>query len=177
MLAKVTRPIPSSLFIFTFLLVVIIFLSACSNPTTEATRSVTIDQVQVTVAAPGIEPYVFKTPQPGTITLHGMLYVLSPMSILPASDDAIYLVPVPTDQPISGVPQFTPGTVPQADVDERTGEFVFTNIQPGQYAVVTITTGGAQIPLRFMDTATYAIITLDASQIDTIVEVDDLSLP
>ena len=177
MLTKVTLPKRSALYIFSFLLVVIILLYACGNPTTETTRSVTINQVQVTVASPGTEPYVFETPQPGTITLHGMLYVLSPMSILPASDDAIYLVPVPIDQPISGVPEFTPGTVPQADVDERTGEFVFTNIQPGQYAVVTITSGGAQIPVRFMDTATYAILTLDASQIDTIVEVSDLTLP
>jgi hypothetical protein len=159
------------------LLACTLLLSACSSTPTDATRSISIDQVQVTVAAPGMEPYVFRTSQPGAISVHGMLYVISPMSILPAPDDALYLVPIPTDQPITGIPNFDPDTVPQAEVDERTGEFMFTDIQSGQYTIVAITTGGAQIPVRFMDTATYAIITLEDSQIDTIVEVNELSLP
>lgn len=160
-----------------YLLTFTLLLTACSSTTTDATRSISVNQVQVTVAASSMEPYIYKTSQPGTITVHGILYVVSPMSILPAPDDALFLVPIPTDQSISSVPNFAPGTVPQAEVDERTGEFVFTDIQPGQYTIVAITTGGAQIPVRFMDTATYAVISLEASQIDTIVEVNDLTLP
>jgi hypothetical protein len=124
-----------------------------------------------------MEPYSFRTSQAGTITVHGTLIVLDPMTILPAPNDAIYLVEIPADQPISGIPPFEPGTVPQADVDERTGEFVFTDIQPGQYAVVVETRGGAQFPTRYQETQTYAIFTLEESQIDTTVELGSLTLP
>jgi hypothetical protein len=102
--------------------------------------------------------------------------VLDPISLVPAEDDAIYLVPIP-DAGISTVPEFEDGTVPQAEVDERTGEFLFTNVQPGQYAVVVVTRGGAQIPARFFNADGYAIFDVDASQSDTLVELGNLSFP
>jgi hypothetical protein len=154
-----------------------VLLVACSGNTPEATRQVVIGEVQVTVVSPTQENYVFKTSEPGTITVHGQLIVLDPMSMVPASEDAIYLVPMPIDDPIAAIPQFEVGTVPQADVNEINGEFMFTNIQPDQYAVVVITPGGAQIPVRKMDTKSYAIFTLDASQVDTTVDIGFLTLP
>jgi uncharacterized protein (DUF2141 family) len=98
------------------------------------------------------------------------------MTLIPASDDAIYLVPLP-DAGISTIPHFEKGTVPQAEVDETTGEFMFTNIQPGSYAVVVVTKSVAQIPARFYPTGNYAIINVEASQVDTTIELDKLSLP
>lgn len=168
---------PAARLSFIILLALVVLLVACNGTAADGTRSVSISNVQVTIAAPGMEPFVFQTSEPGTITIHGLLIVLNPMSIIPAHDDAIYLVPLPTDQPVSGIPQFEIGTVPQAEVDERTGEFSFTNIQPGQYAVVVITAGGAQIPVRYREDASYAIFTLEASQADTTVELDQLTLP
>jgi hypothetical protein len=86
-------------------------------------------------------------------------------------------VPMPADDPIAAIPQFEVGKVPQADVNEMDGEFVFNNIQPGQYAVVVITSGGAQIPVRKMESKDYAIFTLDASQADSTVDIGYLTLP
>jgi len=151
--------------------------SACSGSSTDATRDVVLDDIQVTMPAPTVEPYVFRTSASGAITVHGTMIVLDPMTIVPAPNDSIFLVEIPADQPIAGIPQFTEGTVPQADVDERVGEFIFTDIQPGQYAVVVITLGGAQIPARFQTTQTYAIFTLESSQVDTTVEIGNLTLP
>jgi hypothetical protein len=168
---------PAARLAFIALLALIVLLAACNGGAADGTRSVSISEVQVTIAAPGMEPFVFQTSEPGTITVHGLLLVLSPMSIIPAHDDAIYLVPLPADQPVTGIPPFETGTVPQAEVDERTGEFTFTNIQPGQYAVVVITAGGAQIPARYRENASYAIFTLDASQADTTFELNQLTLP
>lgn len=126
----------------------------------------------------GFEPYEFAQSDPGYITLHGLLVVRDPTSMLPAPDDAVYLVPVGGEgQGVTGIPQFTPGEVPQADVDERTGEFVFVNIEPGKYAIVAITMGGAQIPTRSMDDGNYAIITFLEDEIDQVVELGSLSLP
>ena len=125
-----------------------------------------------------LAPYEFAESEPGFITLAGKLVVRDPTSMLPAPDDSIYLVPVGAEgQGVTGIPQFTPGEVPQADVDERTGEFVFINIEPGKYAVVVITMGGAQIPTRSMEDGNYAINTFTEEDIDQIVELGSLSLP
>ena len=150
-----------------------------------ATETVIIETViteaQSTVPAQSntaMEPYDFAVSDAGYITLHGLLVVRDPLSMLPAPDDAIYLVPVGAEgQGVSGIPQFTPGEVPQADVDERTGEFVFINIEPGKYAVVVLTKGGAQIPTRSMEDGSYSIITFSEDSVDQFVELGSLSLP
>jgi hypothetical protein len=159
------------------LLGLMIFLTACNTNTAVPTRDVSINEVEVAVAPPTPEPYVFKTSDPNTITVHGKLIVLDPMTIIPAPNDSIFLVPLPIDEPISMIPQFELGTVPQAEVDESSGEFVFTNLEPGQYAVVVITMGRAQIPTRFIDTSSYAIFTVDETQVDTTVDIGKLTLP
>ena len=75
------------------------------------------------------------------------------------------------------VAQFTVGEVPQADVDEQSGEFVFVDIQPGKYAVVVVTVNGSQIPTRLMEDGTFSIFTFTAEQQDQVVELGSLSLP
>jgi hypothetical protein len=162
--------------LFIILVSVAILLVACSQKASEVTRDVTINNVQVT-AATATQPYIFKTSEPGSITVLGTLILLNPLTLIPAPEDSVFLVSMPVDQPISGIPQFEVGKVPQAEVDEITGDFVFTNIQPGQYAVVVVTIGGAQIPVHYLGTSNYGIITLDASQVDTTVELGDLTLP
>lgn len=151
-------------------------VSACQKSEATPTRSVSGSDIQVNITGPTREPYQFKTSEPGTVSVHGTLAVLDPMSLVPAPDDAVFLVPI-ADVGISTIPEFTVGSVPQAEVDESTGEFMFTNLQPGQYAVVVITKGGAQIPTRFYESGNFAIFTLDSSQIDTTVELELLSLP
>ncbi len=164
-------------FLLSILLIsLIVLLAACSGTPAESTRSVTITNIQVNTVVP-TQPYPFKTSEPGHITIHGELVVTDPMVMLPAEDDAIYLVPIPEDQPLSTIPTFEPGTVPQADVDETIGEFVFTNIEPGQYAVVVETVSGAQFPAHFYQKDSYAIFKVDASQVDKTYELGLLSLP
>ena len=125
-----------------------------------------------------MEPYVFKTSQPGTATLHGNLIALDP-STVPAMDDAIYLVPIDQNSPgVLTIPQFTKGEVPQADVDERNGEFMFTDIKVGRFVVVVVTAGGAQIPARTMDESRNLIIVkVDETYLDKITEIGKMSLP
>jgi hypothetical protein len=133
---------------------------------------------EVQQGSPTMEPYEFAESNPGFITLHGLLVVRDPTTMLPAPDDAIYLVPMGAEgQGVTGIPQFTAGEVPQADVDESTGEFVFVNIDPGKYAVVVITKGGSQIPTRKMEDGNYSIFELSAQEIDQVVELGSLSLP
>ena len=156
-------------------LLAVIILVGCQEVVATPQRNISASDIQVSITGPTLEPYQFRTSDKGTATAHGIMLVLDPMSLVPAPDDAIYLVPLP-DAGITTVPQFEPGTVPQAEVDEASGEFMFTNLQPGQYAVVVVTKGGAQIPARFYQ-KDYAIITIDESQLDTIIELGNLSLP
>ena len=129
-------------------------------------------------AQPTMEPYKFRISKPGKATLHGTLVVLDP-SLLPAHDDGIYLVPISPDNPIvSTIPTFTKGEVPQADVDERSGEFMFTDITVGHYAVVVLTIGGAQIPVHTLDSArNVVVVTVDETFINKINEIGKMSLP
>lgn len=159
-----------------FVLILMLALTACQGATPTSPREVSVDEVQVVIATPTKAPFPFATSEPGKTSAHGMLLVLDPMSLVPAPDDAIYLVPLP-DAGISTIPQFEVGTVPQAEVDETTGEFMFTNIEPGDYAVVVVTRGGAQIPSRYFETGNFAIIKVEASQADTVIELGKLSLP
>ncbi len=163
-------------FAATFLIATLLIISGCSSAASETPRQVTISNVQVQISTP-TQPYAFKTSDPGTITIHGTLVVLDPTSMMPSPDNGIYLVPMPTDQANTSIPQFEVGTVPQAEVDEISGEFSFTNIQPGQYAVVVMTPSGSQIPVRYQENQSYAIINLDASQKDTTVDLGHLTLP
>jgi hypothetical protein len=126
-----------------------------------------------------MEAYVFKTSEPGKITIKGYLLVLEPMVTLPDPNDAIFMVPLPSSDQggASSIPSFTVGEVPQAEVDERTGDFVFANLEPGQYAIVVLTTGGAQIPARFNENGNLAIIKLKDTDRDHTIELDNLRLP
>jgi hypothetical protein len=104
--------------------------------------------------------------------------VLDP-TMLPAQNDAIYLVPIDQDNPgVLAIPQFTEGKVPQADVNEPTGEFMFTDIKPGRYIVVVVTMGGTQIPARTMDEShNLVVVKVDETFLDKITEIGTMSLP
>ena len=170
---------------------VVLLLTGCQGTNTPQANTGVTD-IQVTVAStvgstgakptrapvPTMEPFTFKSSEPGTVTLHGHLAVLDPVTILPGPDDAIFLVPMnDTGAGATTIPQFSVGEVPQAEVDERTGEFTFQNIQPGRYAVVILTKGGSQIPAKMMDTGSLAVITVDKASIDQTVELGTLRLP
>jgi hypothetical protein len=164
------------------LLLTLFLLTACQKTNVSPTPNTKIINIQVTIVSthplPTKEPYIFKTSQPGTATLHGNLVVIDP-STLPAKDDPIYLVPINQDSPVVlAIPQFTKGKIPQADVDERTGEFMFTNIKVGRYVVVVVTIDGAQIPARTMDEShNLVIVRVDETFLDKITNIGTMNLP
>jgi hypothetical protein len=166
----------------TIILSLLVIFTACQTDIT-ATVSVDSELVVISKGSPGpgnptMEPYEFATSRSGYITLHGQLVVRDPLTILPGPDDAIYLVPMDSEgEGVTGIPQFTVGEVPQADVDERTGEFLFIDIEPGKYAVVVLTKGGSQIPTRNMDDGTYSIFTFTVEQQNQSIELGSLSVP
>jgi len=88
-------------------------------------------------------------------------------------------VPIDQDNPgVLAIPQFTEGEVPQADVNEPTGEFMFTDIKPGRYVVVIVTIGGAQIPARAMnESRNLVVVNVDETFLDKITEIGTMSLP
>jgi hypothetical protein len=165
------------------LLLILFFLTACQRTEVSLTPNIEIIDIQVTnvpISLPTTsEPYIFRTSQPGTAMLHGNLVVLDPSMMLPAHNDAIYLVPIDQDSPdVSAIPQFTEGEVPQADVDERTGEFMFTDIKAGRYVVVIVTMGGAKIPARAMDESrNLVVVKVDETYLNKITEIGTMSLP
>jgi hypothetical protein len=126
---------------------------------------------------PTLEPYIFETSQPGTVTIRGTLNVLDPQVLLPAADDGIYLVPLTDSEggPAT-IPPIVKGETPQADVDERTGEFVFVNINPGQYAVVVLSLGGSEVPARMYETNSLAIVTVSETDLDNTIDLGHLAL-
>jgi hypothetical protein len=159
----------------------LLILASC-NSETDIPKSTEIGNPQDIATSPSnalptMEPYSFITSQPDAVSIHGFLLVMDPRVMLPDPNDAIFLVPLQSNEGISSIPPFKVGEVPQADVDERTGEYMFTDIQPGQYAIVILTMGGAQVPARFYDKGDLAIIKVSESDIGKTVEIDELSLP
>jgi hypothetical protein len=158
-----------------------LILSVGCEPSQQVeTPRVEIVDIQVTSPVdsyPTLEPYVFKTSEPGTATLHGMLLVTSPWVIAPHDDDGIFLVPLDTQsEGVSGIPEFVVGQVPQAEVDEGTGEFMLTNIPPGQYVVVVLTDNGAQVPAS-TEEGGVVVVTVDESGLNKTTELGLLYFP
>jgi len=143
-----------------------ILLMGCQNSQIQDTR----------IPTSPVEPYAFRTSKPGTVTLHGELVVKDPDNVMPALNDGIYLVPLPTDQMVITVPPISFGEVPQADVYERTGEFVFTDIQIGKYIVIVLTVYNGQIPARTED-GNLAVIDVKESDRDQTIELNYLMVP
>lgn len=155
-----------------------IFLTSCyQNTLAQPTESITINEnIILQLTDPTLEPFTFPTSNPNLATISGRLVVLN-LSMLPANDDAIYLVPLnPTDE-ISTIPTFQPEEVPQAIVDERTGGFVFQNIQVGKYVLVVSTQSGAQIPASFPENGSYVIFDINENDLDEIYNLGDINFP
>lgn len=156
------------------LLVALIFpLSACSK--TETPRQ--IDEVTVVSPQLGKTAYVFKTSEPGLTTVKGELLVPSPNTALPDPNDAIFLVAIDTNQSVSSIPDFEIGTVPQADVDETTGKFVFTNIDKGTYVVMVLTMGGSKIPAHPFGSSEIQFVIVDDENLGKTIDVEKISIP
>jgi hypothetical protein len=128
---------------------------------------------QPAAISPTLKPYTMETAKPGTAILHGLLLVRDPLVIRPDSEDAIFLVPLAGEGVIS-IPAFVVGEVPRAEVDETTGEFIFRDIKPGNYAIVILTAGGSQTPARFYKDNNFAIIRVKESDLGRTIELDYL---
>ncbi len=158
-----------------------------SYPTSETEPAPLIDlaagteQPVVTEQAgsyPTPEPFPFPSSESGLITIHGTLVAKNPFAMAPDPDDPVFLVPLSGDsESITTIPPFTIGKVPRATVDIRNGEFVFANIQPGQYAIVVLLTTGTQIPAKYIEGGNLAIIKLSESDFDQVVEVGYVGVP
>jgi hypothetical protein len=165
------------------ILLVVGFLSACRSSTTpddtQHNPSVEVVDVQVTVSsspAPTSAPYVFKTSAPGTSTIHGVLIVSNPWTSVP-KDDGLYLAPFEDqDINVTTLPLFVEDEVPQAEVDESTGEFVFTNIKPGRYVLAVVSSSGAQAPASRSDGGLVIINVTDAD-INKVVDAGTVMFP
>ena len=125
-----------------------------------------------------LKPLVFMTSEPDFITVHGTLFVMNPTTTIPGNDDPIYLIPLPTgDQNISTIPPIKDSGALQAQVDEGSGEFMFINVKPGQYVVVVREKSGAEIPARFIDQDSMAIVTLKESDLNQTIDLGNLRFP
>jgi len=172
------------------LLVVVIILSGCGQGKTS------LSDLQVTIypqssypqpgvdseiltaypAYPTFEPYPFKTSQPGTVTIHGILLIYNPHLARPI-EDGLFLVPLTGDETVTTIPDFQVGEVPQAEIDERTGEFFFTNVLPGRYIIVVLTTGKMRIPAFNFEDDTYVVVFVEETDIDKTIELNYIRLP
>jgi hypothetical protein len=112
----------------------------------------------------------------GFATLHGRLLVTDPLNAMPAEDNAIYLVPLPSDQMVISVPAIPVDNPIQARVDNSTGDFVFSKIKPGKYVVIILTIFNGQMPAK-MDNGSLAVIDVQESDLNTTVELNFLRVP
>lgn len=162
------------------ILTVLVMFGCSQSPGETAAVTSQPTEIEATTQVQAIQtktPYIFKTSNPGFFTIKGRLTVMDPMLMFPDLDDGIFLVPMDNQvESLTTVPQFVKGNVPQAEVDETTGDFVFTDINPGQYAVVVLTMNGQQVPARILESESLAILTLEEGD-ETIIDLNYLMLP
>ncbi len=162
--------------LFFALLTLPLFLTACNA--TSSSKDVTITGIKVTVRAPQpTATYPFKTSKSGTTTVQGSLLVLSPEVALPDENDAVFLVPLDTSVNVTSIPTFKVGEVPQAQVDERTGDFMFVNITPATYAVVILSRNGTQFPGHKNGKTDLIIVKVTEKDKDQLIDVGFVAFP
>jgi hypothetical protein len=109
-------------------------------------------------------------------TLHGMLLVTDPDNAMPAADNAIYLVPLSTDQMVITVPSIPYDTAIQAQVKNETGEFTIKNVQAGKYIIMVLTIYKGEIPAR-TEAGSLAVIDVTESDLGKTIELNYLQVP
>ena len=163
-----------------FLLFLFLVIGCKSNEQNAQIGDTEIKEVTIAPTSVQKTPFVFSTSEPGTVTIHSQLLVIDPMIIAPdpKTPDPIFLVPLPDQNTsVMTIPSFEIGKVPQAEVNEATGEFVFTNIKPGRYIVMVLLISGQQVPASYYDTRNIAVVTIDSNGIDQMIELNALSVP
>ncbi len=126
---------------------------------------------------PTFEPYPFKTSIPNTVTIHGKLVIFQPEIARPV-EDGLFLVAISKEDAYDlSVPFFDAESTPQAEFDERTGEFYFTNIEPGFYMLAVLTTGTAQVPVLQLDNDIKIIIEVTNKDRNQVIELGYVRLP
>lgn len=163
-------------------------LTRLNEPDVAVTNHAEISDVSVTIQAevsteesefvysPLLGAYDFAKSDQGTATLHGILFVTDINLAQPDPNDAVFLVPL-IDDSVTTIPPITVGEVPQAEVDERTGEFVFTNIEPGFYVVVVLLKTGVQLPSFTMEEGKLATVKVTEADLDQTIELNYLRIP
>jgi len=162
-----------------FLLSLIAALTAGCRKNEVSSSDLAVTDIKLTPGAipPTIPPYVFATSRPGYASVHGQLAVMSPLTVLP-KPDGIYLVPVEdVITAPAAIPAFVEGEVPQADVDERTGEFVVPNVEPIRYILVVTTVNGVNVPARTMDMASLVLVDVKQTDINGVIELGMIRVP
>jgi hypothetical protein len=151
------------------------FLIGCTPVSNE--NNAEIVEIQVTEEKRVTPTYNFRTSQPGFTTVKGEMIVRDPTVSVPDPNDAIFLVPISTTEMVSSIPFFKVGEVPQADVDEATGLFQFTNITPGTYALMVLTIGNAQIPARPYGESGLVIVKVSEEDLNKTIDLEKVAIP
>jgi hypothetical protein len=164
---------------FLFLAVIFLFAGCRSSKNEMPVTDVIVTPTgQPGSPIPTSTPLVFKTSEPGFVSVKGKLWVVNPLGMLPDPNDAIYLVPLSDDESgVSAIPSIMSEGVYGAEVDEITGEFMLTNIKPGQYAIVVLEKSGSEVPARMLKSDSIAIVTLMDADINQTIDLGYLRFP
>lgn len=150
---------------------VLVLASSCapvtpSQTSPNITESVvkTPDSAQSVVPTP-IPTVPTPTVSPDGANVVGLLTIRDPTSMTP-EENGLYLVPIPpSEENVSfAVPTIDEETAIQAQVDARTGEFIFTAVPAGFYVLVARSDTGLQTSLRYLETG--QIVSFDVAELD-----------
>jgi hypothetical protein len=97
-----------------------------------ATPGGTIAESPLPTPGPGL-PEWNAQPAPGTSNLRGRLVITDQTILL---GELLLAKAVPTDNPEVSLLELDEKTAPRAIIDRATGEFVFSNVEPGKYGLI-----------------------------------------
>jgi len=135
-----------------------------------------ISDIKIINEDPVEETFNFPESDNGFSTITGTL-IVTDINLLPDSEDGIFLVPLDEEALVSTIPQFEISEVFQAVVNEINGEFTFTNIPIGKYAVVVLTQYGAQIPATNENSSSFVIFDVKESDLNNTIILNNIMFP
>jgi hypothetical protein len=109
-------------------------------------------------------------------TLQGQLFVRDPDNAMPAADNAIYLVPLTSDEMVLTVPTIDFDTAIQAKVENATGKFTFSKVVPGKYLMMVVTIYDTQIP-AYTEDGSLAVIEVKDTDLGKTIDLKYFVVP
>jgi hypothetical protein len=165
---------------------IMLLIAGCSGPSEEGIDEITVHQggdsppptpTSVVPPVDSASESSIPTPSADIATIYGRLMLLDP-TVLSPQEDGLYLVPIDSEsEQMMVVPVIVEGEAIQAQIDETTGDFVFTDVEAGHYVLMAMLDTGQERVVHRLGTNEHVLPVVTEEDLGGAIDLGIVSLP